>query len=298
MAEIGRILTAMVTPFYPGRGVNYQEASRLANALLDSGSDGVVIAGTTGESPTLTREEKIRLFFTVKKAVGDRGVVIAGTSNYNTAESVGFTKKAESTGVDGALLVVPPYNKPPQEGLYQHFEAIADATKLPCILYNVPGRTSLNMTAATTLRLAQTPNIIGIKEASGDMKQVVEIIRSAPEGFLVWSGNDQDTLPIIQLGGFGVVSVIGHLVSGQIKQMIEAQLQGHDKVAHEIHERLLPLVEACFKVSNPIPVKYALRKLGVKVGEPRLPLVEPDEETGEEIMAQVRKHQIDLTLAA
>lgn len=293
----GRLLTAMVTPFYAKGGVDYQKAGVVANAFLDSGSDGVVVAGTTGESPTLSHEEKLRLFSAVKKAIGDRGVVIAGTSNYNTAESIKFTKEAGSTGIDGVLLVVPPYNKPPQEGLYRHFVAIAAATQLPCILYNVPGRTSLNMTAETTLRLAQIPNIIGIKEASGDMKQVAEIIRGAPEGFLVWSGNDQDTLPIIKLGGYGVVSVIAHLVGGQIKVMIEAQLHGREEMAQEIHERLLPLVNACFELSNPIPVKYVLNQLGVNVGKPRLPLVEPDEEIGEKIMEEVRRHQIDLPLA-
>lgn len=296
MAEVGRVLTAMVTPFYPAGGVNYPEAGRLANALLDSGSDGVVVAGTTGESPTLSHEEKIRLFFAVKKAVGDRGVVVAGTSNYNTAESVKFTKEAESTGIDGALLVVPPYNKPPQEGLFQHFSAIAENTRLPCILYNVPSRTGVNMTAKTTLRIAQIPNIVGVKEASGKMDQVAQIINGAPEGFRVWSGNDEDTLQILTLGGYGVISVVAHLAGLGVKQVIDLKVRGQHGAALQAHKNLQLLTEACFKISNPIPVKFALKQLGVKVGSPRLPLVEPDEETGEEIMAEVRKNRIDLPL--
>ncbi|MDP2720849.1 MAG: 4-hydroxy-tetrahydrodipicolinate synthase [bacterium] len=298
MADIGRLLTAMVTPFHPRGGVNYGMAGRLANALTDSGSDGIVVAGTTGESPTLSPEEKLRLFSEVRKAASGRGAVVAGTGSNSTAESIKLTRYAEAAGVDGVLLVVPYYNKPTPEGLYQHFRAIAESTRLPCILYNVPGRTSLNMMAETTLRLAhEIPNIVGIKEASGNMAQVAHIINGAPEGFHVWSGNDQDTFDILTLGGYGVISVISHLVGLQVREMVSSKVPGDledASKASQIHNRLLPLVEACFRVSNPIPIKYALNQLGWQVGKPRLPLLEPDEETGEQIMVEVLKHKIDL----
>lgn len=294
MVEIGRLLTAMVTPFTADGAVDYDRAKRLALALLDSGSDGVVVSGTTGESPTLSGEEKVRLFREVKSAVGDRGAVIAGTGNYSTAESIELSREAERAGADGLLLVVPYYNKPTQEGLYRHFAAIAASTRLPCILYNVPGRTSLNMAAETVVRLSEVPNIAGVKEASGDLEQIGRIIAGARQEFRVWSGNDQDTLPILAIGGFGVISVIGHLVGKQIKQMIEAQLAGRCDEAREIHLRLLPLVKACFLVSNPIPVKYALNIAGFPVGGYRLPLCEPDPDTAGKIAAEVRRHRIDL----
>jgi len=297
MVEIGRLLTAMVTPFAADGAVDYDRAKRLALALLDSGSDGVVVSGTTGESPTLSTEEKVRLFREVKSAVGDRGAVIAGTGNYNTAESIELSREAERAEADGLLLVVPYYNKPTQEGLYRHFAAIAASTRLPCILYNVPGRTSLNMTAETVIRLSEVPNIVGVKEASGDLEQIGRIVSGARPGFRVWSGNDQDTLPILAIGGYGVVSVIGHLVGKQIKQMIEAQVAGRCDEARAIHLRLLPLVKACFLVSNPIPVKYALNVAGFPVGGYRLPLCDPDAATAEKIAAEVRRHQIDLPAA-
>ena len=192
MAEIGRLLTAMVTPFDRRGEVDYAQARRLARALLDSGSDGLVVAGTTGEAPTLSHDEKLRLFAEVKEAVGGRGAVIAGTGTNNTAESIELSQEAERAGVDGLLLTAPYYNKPTQEGLYRHFEAIARATRLPCDLYNIPGRTGVNMTAETTLRLSRVPNIVGVKEASGDLDQIARIIDDAGEGFRVWSGDDAD----------------------------------------------------------------------------------------------------------
>ncbi len=294
MVEIGRLLTAMVTPFTPEGAVDYDGAKRLALALLESGSDGVVVSGTTGESPTLSVEEKLRLFREVKAAVGDRGAVIAGTGNYSTAESIELSREAAQAGADGLLLVVPYYNKPPQEGLYRHFRAIAESTPLPCILYNVPTRTSLNMTAETVVRLSEVPNIAGVKEASGDLEQAGRIIADARPGFRVWSGNDQDTLPILAVGGYGVVSVTGHLVGRQIKDMIEAHLAGRAEEARAIHLRMLPLVKACFLVSNPIPVKYALNLVGFPAGGYRLPLCEPDAATAEKIAEEVRRHRIDL----
>jgi 4-hydroxy-tetrahydrodipicolinate synthase len=298
MAELGRLLTAMVTPFDDKGEVDYAQAKRLASALLDSGSDGMVIGGTTGETPTLSHEEKLRLFAEVKAAVDDRGAVVAGTGNYNTAESIELSREAEKVGVDALLLTVPYYNRPPQEGLFRHFEAIAKSTSLPCILYNIPGRTGTNMTAETTLRLSRIPNIVGVKEASSNFGQIAAITAGAREGFRVWSGNDGDTLLILALGGYGVICVISHLAGLQMKQLIESFLANRAEEASQIHRRLLPLNNALMTLSsNPIPIKYALNQIGFRVGPPRLPLVEPDEATGAKIMAEVRRHHIDLPVA-
>jgi len=294
MKDLGRLLTAMVTPFDSEGRVDYQQAKRLANALLDSGSHGLVVSGTTGESPTLTTEEKLRLFAEVKGAIGDRGCVVAGTGNYCTAESIELTKEAERAGVDGILLVVPYYNKPTQEGLYQHFKAIAGATHLPCIVYNVPSRTITNLEAATVIRLSQIDNIVGVKEASANMDQVTKIISGAKAGFRVWSGNDSDTFYIMALGGYGVISVASHLVGLQIRQMMDDLVAGKMAEAAEMHRRLLPLVNALFIVSNPIPVKYCVNKVGLNVGQPRLPLLEPDEKTAAAIDAVLANYKIDL----
>ena len=297
MVEIGRLLTAMVTPFDSEGQVDFGQAGHLASALIDSGSDGLVVAGTTGESPTLTLKEKWRLFSEVKRAVGGRGAVIAGTGNYSTQESIELTREAERLGMNGALLVVPYYNKPTQEGLFRHFEAIARATSLPCILYNVPSRTSSNMSADTVIRLSHVPNVVGIKEASGDLEQSARIIEHTRDDFYVWSGNDQDTLPLLAIGAYGVVSVLSHLVGGQIKEMIDAFLNGRSSEAARIHRRLSPLVKALFLVSNPIPVKFALNQIGMRVGTPRLPLTEPDAATADAIRAELARHRIDLPVA-
>jgi 4-hydroxy-tetrahydrodipicolinate synthase len=299
MAELGRLLTAMVTPFDDKGAVDYAQAKRLAGALLDSGSAGMVIGGTTGETPTLSHEEKLRLFAEVKAAADGRGVVVAGTGNYNTAESIELSREAEKLGVDALLLTVPYYNRPPQEGLFRHFEAIAKSISLPCILYNIPGRTATNMTAETTIRLSRVPNIVGVKEASGNFGQIAAIIQGADAGFRVWSGNDADTLPILALGGYGVICVISHLAGLQMRQLIESFLAGRTEEASEIHRRLLPLNNALMTLSvNPIPIKYALNQVGFRVGPPRLPLVEPDKATGEKIMTEVHRHHIDLAGAS
>jgi 4-hydroxy-tetrahydrodipicolinate synthase len=297
MAEIGRLLTAMATPFDREGQLDTAQAGRLARALLDSGSDGLVVAGTTGESPTLTVKEKWRLFAAVKQAVGGRGAVIAGTGNYATAESIELTREAERIGVDGILLVVPYYNKPTQEGLFRHFEAIARSTSLPCILYNVPSRTGTNMTAETTIRLSHIPNIVGIKEASGDLAQAARIIENTRDDFRLWSGNDEDTLPLLSVGGYGVVSVASHLVGTQIQEMITSFVGGDRERAAAIHRRLLPLVKALFLVGNPMPLKYALNQVGFEVGAPRLPLCEPDEAVAEQIRAALARQRIDLPVA-
>jgi 4-hydroxy-tetrahydrodipicolinate synthase len=298
MTEIGRLLTAMVTPFDDRGEVDYAQARRLAQALLDSGSDGVVVSGTTGEAPTLTHEEKLRLFAEVRDAVDGRGVVIAGTGTYSTAESIELSKEAAQRGVDGLLLTVPYYNRPTQEGLFRHFEAIARSTNLPCIMYNIPGRTGTNMTVETTLRLSRVPNIVGVKEASGNLDQIARIVDGAGEEFRVWSGNDGDTLLILAVGGYGVICVLSHLTGLQMRQLIESYLAGRVDEAAKLHRRLLTLNNALMTLaSNPIPIKYALNQIGFRAGAPRLPLVEPDEATGGKIMAEVRRHHIDLPVA-
>lgn len=296
MKKFGRLLTAIVTPFDIEGKVNYTQAKKLAKALLDSGSDGIVVSGTTGECPTLSQEEKLRLFTEVKSAVGSQGTVIAGTGNYNTAESLEFTREAEKTGVDGCLLIVPYYNRPTQEGLFQHFKTIAQATSLPCIAYNVPSRTVTNLSAETAIRLSQIDNIVGVKEASANLDQISKIIQGTGEDFLVYSGNDSDTLPILALGGYGVISVASHLVGLQIKQMMDDFLGGKTEEAAALHRNLLPLINALFVVVNPIPVKYALNHLGLSVGKPRLPLTEPDEKTKVIIERALRNYKIDLPI--
>lgn len=290
----GRMLTAMVTPFNDKGEVDYDQAKKLALALMDSGSEGLVVVGTTGESPTLVREEEYELFRVVKAAVGDRGAIIAGTGSNSTAEAVSATKGAEKIGVDACLLVVPYYNNPTQEGLYRHFKTIADNTSLPCILYNVPSRTVRSLTVDTIVRLSEVENIIGVKEASGDMQQVSYTISRTSDDFYVWSGNDSDTLNILALGGYGVISVASHLVGKQISEMIYAFLDGETGKAAEIHRHLLPLVNSLFVIANPIPVKYAVNQIGFNVGGTRLPLCEPDEKTAAQIMDVVKKYKIDL----
>lgn len=294
--NIGRLLTAMVTPFDETGEVDFIQAGQLAQALIASGSDGVVVAGTTGESPTLSVDEKLELFRVTKTAIGDTGVVIAGVGNYSTKESSELARLAETTGVDGVMAVVPYYNKPPQEGLFQHFKAIASSTHLPVILYNVPSRTSLNMTHDTTIRLASIDNIVGVKEAGSDLDQISRILDKAPDGFRVWSGNDNETLPIMAVGGFGIVSVAAHLVGTQIKGLIDNIISGQMDEAKNKHLNLHPLFKVLFIVSNPIPVKYALNKIGFSVGSPRLPLIPPDSQAAQSIDSVLAETTIDLPM--
>ncbi|MBM4433269.1 MAG: 4-hydroxy-tetrahydrodipicolinate synthase, partial [Chloroflexi bacterium] len=232
MKNLGRLITAMVTPFKENGEVDYEQAKKLALALLNSGSDGLVVVGTTGESPTLVRKEEDRLFREIKEVVGNRGSVIAGTGSNSTAEALEATKAAEKIGVDACLLVVPYYNKPTQDGLYQHYKTIAESTSLPCIVYNVPSRTVTSISPETVIKLSKIENIIGIKEASGNLEQIAKIISGARKDFIVWSGNDGDTLPMLAIGAYGVISVISHLVGKQIKEMIESFIGGKvDKAA-------------------------------------------------------------------
>jgi len=294
--NLGRLLTAMVTPFDKDGEVDLGQAKSLALALLKSGSEGLVVSGTTGESPTLSKEEKLRLFAEVKSAIGSQGTVIAGCGNNNTKESIKLTMEAEKTGVDAILLVVPSYNKPTQDGLFQHFKAIAESTSLPCILYNVPSRTITSLSVETAIKLSESYNIVGIKEASGNLEQIANIIKGTDDGFLVWSGNDSDTLPILSLGGYGVISVASHLVGFQIREMMEKFLGTKTKEAAKIHRDLLPLINAMFVISNPIPVKYALNYIGFPVGKTRLPLTEPDEKSKLVIEATLKNYHLDLPL--
>jgi 4-hydroxy-tetrahydrodipicolinate synthase len=275
-ASLGRLLTAMVTPFDDAGAVDLDVAARLARALVASGSDGVVVNGTTGESPTLTHVERIGLLRAVRRAIPEHAVVM-GTGSNSTAATELATLEAKDEGADAALVVAPYYNKPPQEGLVAHYEAVADIG-LPVILYNIPGRTGVNLTVETTLSLARHPHICGTKEAAGDADQVARIVGGAPAGFRVWSGDDLLTLPFMSVGAFGVVSVVLHVCGAAIRRMIEAQAAGDTAGAAALHARLLPLFHGLFVSSNPIPVKAALEHLGVEVGTVRLPLVPLDDE--------------------
>jgi 4-hydroxy-tetrahydrodipicolinate synthase len=296
MKQLGRLLTAMVTPFNKEGAVDYEQAKKLALALVGSGSDGVVLAATTGESPTLVREEEARLFTEVKSALAGRGTIIAYTGSNSTAEAVAATKTAEKIGVDACLSVVPYYNKPTQEGIYQHFKTVAESTSLPIIMYNIPGRVVIKMSLETMVRLSRIDNIVGVKEASGDMSLVAQTLDNAGKDFLIWSGNDNDTFHIMALGGYGTIGVATHLLGKQIKQMMDNILSGKIAEAAAIHRHLLPLVNALFIEPNPAPLKYALNNLGFKVGKPRLPLVEPNEQSAKIIRDTLKKYKIDLPI--
>jgi 4-hydroxy-tetrahydrodipicolinate synthase len=286
------MLTAMITPFTESGEVAYAKAVELARHLAKTGSDGIVVSGTTGESPVLSKQEKEKLFTVVKEAVAGQVTVIAGTGSYNTAESIAMTKMAEKTGVDGILLVTPYYNKPSQEGLYQHFKAIAGETGLPVILYNVPGRTSTNILPSTVARLAEIGNIVAVKEASGNLDQVAEIRRSTPDEFLIYSGDDSLTLPILAVGGCGVISVASNVAGLLIKEMIDSYFSGRVDRARELHLKLFPLFKTLFITTNPVPVKAAVNLIGIESGVPRLPLVAA---TPQEVVA-VRRIMTELNL--
>lgn len=287
--DFGRVITAMVTPFDERGELNLPQARKLARHLVDNGSDGLVVSGTTGESPTLSHEEKVELFRAVVDEVGGRAVVIAGTGGYNTRESIALSREAERAGADALLLVCPYYNKPSQEGLYRHFRAIAESTALPVMLYNIPGRTGVNLLPATVARLAEVPNIVAIKEASGSLEQVTEIIRRVPENFAVYSGDDAMTLPILAVGGRGIVSVVAHLVGPRLAEMVNAFRSGNVVLAAKLHRALFPLMKGMFITTNPVPVKAALNLLGFNVGPPRLPLVEATEQEKETLRGLLKQ---------
>ena len=276
--NFGQVLTAMVTPFDQNGEIDFEATRTLVNYLLANGTDGLVVSGTTGESPTLTIEEKVALFKFVVEVVAGRVPVFAGTGSYNTRDSISLTKLAEEAGVDGIMLVVPYYNKPNQEGLYQHFKAIAESTKLPILLYNIPGRSAVNMTAETVIRLSEIDNIVAVKEASGNLDQMAEIISKTPSDFALYSGDDGLALPVLAIGGNGVISVASHVIGNELQDMINSFNSGdHQKAASE-HRRLLPIMRALFAAPSPAPVKAALNMNGIYVGGLRLPLVPLTEE--------------------
>jgi 4-hydroxy-tetrahydrodipicolinate synthase len=295
-ATIGRLLTAMVTPFTPEGEIDYAQARRLAVALVESGSEGLVVTGSTGEAPALSNDEKVRMWSEVKEAIGDRAVIIAGAGTYSTRESVALAKEAERVGADGVMAVVPYYNKPTQEGLYLHFKAISEATPLPLIPYNVPSRTALNMVAETTVRLSELPNVVGVKEASGDFDQMAAILRDVRADFRVWSGNDSDTFALMCMGGYGIISLAAHLIGQQIRRMISLILGGELEAAGKEHQRQLAIAKGLFIISNPIPVKYGLNRAGFNVGGLRLPLVEADALTAAFLDKLLDGYKVDLPL--
>ncbi|MCA1995359.1 MAG: 4-hydroxy-tetrahydrodipicolinate synthase [Coleofasciculus sp. S288] len=273
MVNFGRVLTAMITPFRDEGGVNYEVAERLAAHLADNGSDTLVVCGTTGESPTLTWDEEYQLFQVVQKAVAGKAKVMAGTGSNSTEEAITATQKAAKLRIDGSLQVVPYYNKPPQSGLYRHFEAIAKSCPdFPLMLYNVPSRTGQNLQPETVARLAEIPNIVAIKEASGNFDQASQLRRLTPPEFALYSGDDSFTLAMLAVGGTGVVSVASHLVGKELQQMIQAFEAAKTALATEIHLKLFPLFKVLFCTANPIPLKAALKLQGWEVGSPRLPL--------------------------
>jgi len=270
----GKLLTAMVTPFDKDNNIDWEKVKELANYLVNNGSDSIVVCGTTGESPTLSHDEKLEMFRIVVETVGGRAQVVAGTGSNNTADTVKLSLEAKNMGVDGIMLVVPYYNKPSQDALYQHFSHIAQKADLPILLYNVPSRTGINMLPDTVARLALLNNIVAVKEAAGDMDQVSELKVKLPENFAVYSGDDSITLPMLALGCQGVVSVASHLVGNDIKEMIDAFDQGDNFRANQIHSNLFPLFKALFITSNPVPLKAALKLKGINVGALRPPLIE------------------------
>ncbi len=301
MTEIGRILTAMVTPYTEDGAVDYAHARRLAAHLVQAGNDGILITGTTGEAPLLTNDEKARLWEEVKQELGPNAAVIAGAGTNDTRHSIELAHLAEKAGADAVLAVAPYYLRPPQEGIYQHMRAIAESTSLPVIVYNVPSRTGVNMTVETLLRLAAIPNIIGDKEANGDLHHtaaVIEGVREAAADFRIWSGNDNDSFHIWCLGGYGVISVTSHIVTAQIREMLDLVLAGRIPEAADIHRRLSRLTDACFLNGNPSTIRYVMRQLGYAIGAPRLPVVEPDKATGATVMAELRKHKLDTPVTA
>ncbi len=293
MKSLGRILTAMITPYDASGAVDLAEAGRIARFLVDRGNDGVVLAGSTGEGNALDIDEKLALFTEVKNALGSRGTVIAGTGGNNTRHSVELTKQAERCGVDGVLLTVPAYVKPTQDGMLTHFGAIAEATSLPCILYNIPGRTAANMLPATFIELTRRhANIAGIKESTGDVNQFTAILRDGVrDDVTFWAGDDFIYLPSLAIGGYGLISVAGHLCSRELAAMAEAFDGGDVDTASRIHRDLSPLIAALFMTSNPIPVKWAMSTYGFNVGPCRSPLgAMPDalKETLEPLIAPYR----------
>jgi len=278
MIDFGKVATAMVTPFDHKGNIDFEKTTQLINYLISSGSDALVIAGTTGESPTLSTEEKLALFRHSVKVVDGRVPVVAGTGSNNTYASIELTKKAEEIGVDAIMIVAPYYNKPNQEGLYQHFKTIAESTELPVMLYNIPGRSVINMSVDTIVRLAELPNVVALKDASGDLDAMTAIIAQTSDDFALYSGDDGLTLPVLAIGGTGIISVASHVIGNEMQEMVKLYESGNPKEAAKIHQRIVPVMKSLFAAPSPTPVKTALQLKGLDVGSVRLPLVPLTEE--------------------
>ena len=278
MIDFGKVATAMVTPFDHKGNIDFEKTTQLINYLISNGSDALVIAGTTGESPTLSTEEKLALFRHSVKVVDGRVPVVAGTGSNNTYASIELTKKAEEIGVDAIMIVAPYYNKPNQEGLYQHFKTIAESTELPVMLYNIPGRSVINMSVDTIVRLAELPNVVALKDASGDLDAMTAIIAQTSDGFALYSGDDGLTLPVLAIGGTGIISVASHVIGNEMQEMVKLYESGNPKEAAKIHQRIVPVMKSLFAAPSPTPVKTALQLKGLDVGSVRLPLVPLTEE--------------------
>lgn len=278
MIDFGKVSTAMVTPFDHKGNIDFEKTTQLINYLISNGSDALVIAGTTGESPTLSTEEKLALFRHSVKVVDGRVPVVAGTGSNNTYASIELTKKAEEIGVDAIMIVAPYYNKPNQEGLYQHFKTIAESTELPVMLYNIPGRSVINMSVDTIVRLAELPNVVALKDASGDLDAMTAIIAQTSDDFALYSGDDGLTLPVLAIGGTGIISVASHVIGNEMQEMVKLYESGNPKEAAKIHQRIVPVMKSLFAAPSPTPVKTALQLKGLDVGSVRLPLVPLTEE--------------------
>jgi len=278
MIDFGKVATAMVTPFDHKGNIDFEKTTQLINYLISNGSDALVIAGTTGESPTLSTEEKLALFRHSVKVVDGRVPVVAGTGSNNTYASIELTKKAEEIGVDAIMIVCPYYNKPNQEGLYQHFKTIAESTELPVMLYNIPGRSVINMSVDTIVRLAELPNVVALKDASGDLDAMTAIIAQTSDDFALYSGDDGLTLPVLAIGGTGIISVASHIIGNEMQEMVKLYESGNPKEAAKIHQRIVPVMKSLFAAPSPTPVKTALQLKGLDVGSVRLPLVPLTEE--------------------
>ena len=288
---IGHLLTAMVTPYTADGDVDFQLARKLAATLVRNGNDGVVVSGTTGEAPLLSDDEKVRLWEEVKQEVGD-ATVVAGAGTNDTRHSIALAKRAEAAGADAVLAVVPYYLRPPQAGIIEHFRHIAEASPKPVIVYNVPGRVGVNLTVETNLRLAEIPNIAGNKEANGDLHAAARILEACPD-YRMWSGNDNDNFHLWTMGAYGAISVTSHIVAGRQRAMLDHLLKGETEAAAAIHRPLVALTDACFQNGSPSTIRYIIRRLGVDIGAPRLPIVEPDEAVGASVMEEVKRHQLD-----
>ncbi|GKU82527.1 4-hydroxy-tetrahydrodipicolinate synthase [Niallia sp. NCCP-28] len=288
MGLFGRVATAMITPFDAKGHIDFPKTTQLINYLLENGTDSLVVAGTTGESPTLSKQEKVALFKHVVDVVEKRVPVIAGTGSYNTYDSIELTKQAEAAGVDAVMVVGPYYNKPNQEGIYQHIKAVAENTSLPVMIYNIPGRSVVNIEPETIIRLANAiDNIVAVKEASGNLTAMTKIIAGTKDDFAVYSGDDSLTLPILSVGGNGIISVASHIIGNEMQEMVASFLEGNVEKAAKIHQQLLPIMTAMFMAPNPVPVKTALQIKGLDVGSVRLPLVPLTEEERAKLVSYI-----------